>query len=706
MSTDRTAPRDGAVARHARRMTRRRGRVLLAWTLAVVAAVGAFKAAGNRFSNSLTLPGTQSQAATDVLAREFPRRAGDQDQIVIATSQGTVQAPAVRARVAAALAQVARLPHVSGVESPYAPGAGTQRSADGRVAFAILTFDVQAREVPVDAIERVIAVARSVRAPGVRIALGGQAIEHARRPRLGPATAIGLLAAAVVLLLAFGSLLAMGLPIVTALLGLAAGISLAGLASHLIQIPDFATQLAAMIGLGVGIDYALFVVARFRENRRIGRPVDDAIAGAMDTAGRAVAFAGLTVIVALLGQVVLGVGLLSGLAVASGLTVLMTLLAAQTALPALLSRFGGRIASAPRGAAGGGWLRWSHAVARRPVAGLGAGLAIMLALAVPALSLRTGASDAGNDVPGSTTREAYDLLAAGFGPGVNGPLSVVVDLGRAGDDAPVRRVEGVLRADPDVAAVGVPAFSPARTTALLQVYPRSAPEAAATTALIRRLRGGPLARVALIGGASASAIDFSGVVSGKLPLFVAIVLLISTLLLAVVFRSVAIPLQAAAMNLLSIGASLGVVVAIFQWGWLGGVLGVSPGPIEGFIPEVLFAIVFGLSMDYEVFIVSRIREHWLRGHDAREAIHHGMATTGRLVTAAATIMICVFASFALGDVRDIKLFGISMAVAVLLDAFVVRSLLLPALLQLLGHRTWWLPERIGRRMPRVALEEG
>jgi RND superfamily putative drug exporter len=692
---------------------------MLAWLVVLVAAIVLFKGAGSDFSNSLTLPGTQSQAAVNALQRDFPKQAGDQDQIVFATSRGSVTSAAARARIAPALARVAALPHVVSVVSPYSAGAA-QVSPDRTVAFATVTFDEQARSLPVPAIDRVISTARAARSSSLQVALGGQAIQHAEKPSLGSATAIGLLAAIVILLITFGSFVAMGLPIITALLGLGVGISLAGLGSHIIQIPDFATQLAAMIGLGVGIDYALFIVTRFRENRLRGDSVDDAVTGAMDTAGRAVLFAGATVILALLGQLLLGVGLLTGLAIASALVVLTTMLAALTVLPALLSRFGERVGrrssrfSAKRavGTPGAGlWLRWSFAIARHPWRGVIAGVAIMLTLTVPALSLRAGTSDAGNDAGNRTTRHAYDLIAKGFGAGANGPLSVVVRLPHADDTAAVNAVTSALRADIGIASVASAQLSPAGTTALLTAYPRSSPQSAATTSLINHLRNRVLPPVQhstgatiLIGGASASAIDFDHVLSSKLPLFIAVVLALSAILLTLVFRSLVIPLQAAVMNLLSIGASLGVIVAVFQWGWLGTLLGVTPGPIEAFIPEILFAIVFGLSMDYEVFIISRIHEEWVRRRDATAAVHHGMATTGRLITAAATIMICVFASFALGDNRDVKLFGVSMASAVFLDAFVVRSLLLPSVLQLLGARTWWLPDWLGRRTPQISID--
>ncbi len=722
MSPDATHvdPPPGVVARVAAWTSRHRGPVLLGWAIAVAVAVALFKGVGPDFSNSLTLPGTQSQATINALQRDFPQRAGDQDQIVFAASRGSITSVAAKARVTSTLREIAQLPHVASVLSPYAAPGGHQVSPDHRIALATVTFGEQARSLPAAAIDKVISTAKAAGTSTLQVALGGQAIEHAEKPSLGSATAVGLLAAMIALLITFGSLIAMGLPIVTALLGLGVGISLAGLGSHLVQIPDFATQLAAMIGLGVGIDYALFIVTRFRENRRRGDTVEAAVTAAMNTAGRAVLFAGATVILALLGQLVLGVGLLSGLAIASALAVLATMLAALTALPALLSRFGDRIERRParlrrrvtRATTRSGlWLRWSHAIARHPSRALIAGLVIMLGLAVPALSLRAGTSDAGNDPTGLTSRHAYELITRGFGVGHNGPLAVVVHLPRGDDVTAVAAVARVLRAQDDIASVSPAQISPDGITALLDAYPRSAPQSAATTRLVRHLRDDVLPPVArttaariLLGGATASAIDFSHVLSSRLPLFIAIVLVLSAVLLALVFRSLVVPLQAAVMNLMSIGASLGVTVAIFQWGWLGHLLGITPGPIEAFIPEVLFAIVFGLSMDYEVFIMSRIHEEWIRGRDATAAVHHGMETTGRLITAAATIMICVFASFALGDSRDIKLFGISMATAVFLDAFVVRSLMLPSLLQLLRERAWWMPAWLSRHTPRIAVE--
>jgi RND superfamily putative drug exporter len=682
--------------------------VVLAWLALVVLAMAGARAASPHYVNNLALPGTDSQRATELLERGFARQAGDSDQIVLRARRGRITDAAQRARVAPMLARVARLPHVTSVAGPFRPGRANAISADRRTAFATVTFDARADALPVAAVDRVIAVARSAATPGLQIELGGRAVQESHRPSLGAATAIGLAAALAVLLLAFGSLAAAALPLATALLGLGAALGAIGIGSRLLDTPDFSTQLAALLGLGVGIDYALFIVTRFRESRRAGRSPEAAVEEAMRTAGRAVLFAGATVVFALLGMVVLGVTLLDAAALASAVAVALTMLAALTMLPVLLARFGRRVSAgaAPRGR--GAWPRWAALVSRHPWPALLAGSAIMLTLAVPALSLRLGQSDAGNDPASLTSRRAYDLLARGFGPGFNGPLQVVARLPRAGRPQELTALGAALRATPGVAAVAAPVLAPGGRTAVYQAFPRFSPQSQATTDLVHRLRRDRLSAVArrtgarlLVGGATATGIDFAHVLAGKLALFVGVVVLLAGVLLAVVFRSVAIPLQAAAMNLLSVAAALGIVVAVFQYGWLGSLLGVRAGPIEAFIPVILFAVVFGLSMDYEVFLVSRIHEAWQSRGDPRAALIDGVGSTGRVVTAAATIMICVFVSFVLGDQRVVKLFGLSLAGAVFLDAFVVRSLLLPAVLTLLGRRAWWFPARkASRRLQR------
>jgi RND superfamily putative drug exporter len=659
-----------------------------------------------------------------------------------------VQAPAVRARMSALFARVAHMPHVAGVISPYAPGAGAGAvSRDGRIAFATVLFDKRANELPTDAAKRVVAAAKAARVPGLQIELGGQAIEQTQQEGFGLTTAVGLLAAIVVLLITFGSLIAMGLPILTALFGLGTGLGLIALFTHLVDTPNFSSELAAMIGLGVGIDYALFIVTRFREAYATPGPtlgnVRESTVQAMDTAGRAVLFAGCTVVIALLGMMLLGVEFLYGVALSASIGVALVMLGSLTLLPALLTIAGGRLvrpgrrarrrgeeAAAPHGHA---WLRWSMFVQAhsRGIAVIST-VAILL-IAAPATALRLGSSDAGNDPAGFTTYKAYQLLAEGFGQGFNGPLQVVARLPHRANPVqeaaeagvqltlpshntdtgrePLEVLRAALAQMPNVASVGPPRVSPSGEVATILVYPRSSPQAYATTQLVSRIRDQVVPPVerrtgmkVYVGGITAGSIDFATVLAHKLPLFIGVVVLVSALLLMLVFRSLAIPLQAAAMNLLSIGASLGVIVVVFQWGWIDSLLGIKGGPIESFIPVMLFAIVFGLSMDYEVFLVSRIHEQWTRHGEARRAVGEGLALTGRVVTAAAAIMICVFLSFMLGESRVIKEFGVSLAAAVFIDAVIVRCLLLPAVLDILGDATWRIPSWLDRALPRLNIE--
>jgi putative drug exporter of the RND superfamily len=707
----------GLVARIAGWCVQHRRRVLIGWVVVVVAALAASSGIGTRAANEFSLGGTESQEAQDLLTRAFPAQSGDVDQVVFHARVGRITDPAVRGQIRPVLSRIARLPHVSGVTSPYDSGTA-QISKDGRIAFATVTFDKQAPALSKSTVQRVISTAEQGRSPALQVELGGAAIEQTQTVPFGGASALGLAAAIVVLLIAFGSFLAMGLPIVTALLGLGTAFGAIALASQVIDMPDFSAQLAAMIGLGVGIDYSLFIVTRFRQSYD-GDTRRTALA-AMSTAGRAVLFAGSTVIIALLGMFALGMSFLNGLAVASAIAVLFTMLAAITALPALLSRIGkrisrGRVARSQRRVSGeegtGFWARWARLIRRHPWPAALAGLAIMLVIAVPALSMRMALSDAGNDPSGTTTRKAYDLLAEGFGKGFNGPLEVVAQLPRANDQQAVDRIEAALRETPEIVSVAPAATSPSGRIAVIQAFPRTSPQAAATSDLVTALRDDVLPPVArstgttvLVGGQTAGSIDFTNVLSDKLPFFIAVVVGLAALLLLVVFRSLVIPVQAAVMNLLSIGAALGLTVAVFQYGWLADVVGVDKGPIDSWVPVMLFAIVFGLSMDYEVFLVSRIHEEWIRGRDASRAVVEGVATTGRVITAAATIMVCVFLAFVLLPERPVKMFGLSLATAVFLDALVIRSLLLPAVLELLGRRTWFLPAWLGRVLPRVDTE--
>jgi RND superfamily putative drug exporter len=691
--------------------------VAVGWVVAAVAVLAISSSVGTRKANNFSLPNTGSQRATDLLTGRFPAQAGDADQIVFQARTGKLADPANRGAVTTMIARVSKLPHVAGVVSPYASGSKAISPA-GTIGFATVTFDKRANELPKPAVQRVITTAQSARSPALQVELGGQAIEQAQQTGIGFATAVGIAAAMVILLISFGSVLAMGLPIATALLGLGAGIGLIGLGSQIIDMADFSSQLALMIGLGVGVDYALFIVTRYRENYHAnGGDVEAAIEGAMNTAGRAVLFAGATVVIALLGMFALGVNLLNGVAIAAALGVVLVLAASLTLLPALLRLVGRRIGEVGRARAAradngpGFWARWVRAIQRRPAIAAVAATAIMLALAAPALGLRLGATDAGNDPAGQTTRKAYDLIAQGFGKGFNGPLQLAVKLPKANAPSALVQLNASLRGTPDVASVAAPRLNAAGDTAAIQVYPTSSPQSAQTTTLVTHLRTSVLpplerttATTVYVGGATASQADFANVLSSKLPLFIGIVIALSALLLMVVFRSFMIPLQAAVMNLLSIGAALGISQAIFERGWLSSLFGIQPGPIEAFIPVMAFAIVFGLSMDYEVFLISRVHEEWQRRGDASAAIREGLAHTGRVISAAALVMVAVFGAFALSGNRTLELFGVLMATAVFLDAFVIRMVLLPAVLELLGRRTWAFPRRLDRRLPRLAIE--
>jgi putative drug exporter of the RND superfamily len=688
-----------------------RRRVIGGWLLLLVFGIVLAKGVGNNFDNGLALPTTDSQRAVDLLQSRFPRAAGDADQIVFAARHGKLSDTVVRARVAPMLARVERLPRVTGVSAPTI-------SRDGSVGFATVRFDEQGDALPTEAIRRVVDTAQAVASPRLEVELNGNAIEQLYRPSPGPATAVGIIAAAVILLLSFGSFTAMGLPITTALFGLGVGSGLIAIGTQVLTIPDFAEQIALMIGLGVGVDYALLVVTRYRDAyRRSGGEIGAAIEVAMNTAGRSITFAGLTVIIALSGLYTVGVNLLYGVAMAASASVLFVLAGSLTLLPAVLSVHGRPVGE------GRHFLRrrtnpvkpsrserWVRTIQRHPLVAAVGATALLLALAVPALGLRLGLADAGTDPGSQTTRKAYDLVSRGFGPGFNGPLFVAVKLPGGGQDA-LGRVTAALRGADDVAAVSRPQLNAARDTASIAVVPTTAPQSERTYDLVRRLRRTVLPEATTdtpatvyIGGFTATQVDFTQRLSSKLPFFIAIVIALSALLLLIVFRSLLVPVQAALMNLLSVAAALGIVQAIFERGWLAGLFGVDKAPVEPFLPVLLFAIVFGLSMDYEVFLVSRIREEWQASGDASMAIRHGIARTSRVITAAAAVMIVVFASFALNGNHILKLFGIGLASAIFLDALVIRMILLPAVLQLFGEKTWYFPRWLDRHLPRVAVE--
>ena len=697
--------------------------VLAIWVVALFALGGLSASAGSGYTDSFSLPGTESTTALNLLTDNFNTESTDTNQVVFAADD--VTDPAVKARIEKTLETIAKGPHVERVDSPFAEGAAARQIAkDKTVAFANVHMDGEQpiADVPKTAYDKLIATAEAARGDGLDVELGGAGIQQAtQQPGGGPSEFIGFIAAAVVLAIAFGSLWATLLPLFTAVLALGCGLSLNGLLAHVFDIATFAPTLATLIGLGVGIDYSLFVVTRHRNAITAGRDPEAACIRALNTSGRAVLFAGATVIVALLGLFVLGVSFLNGVAVASAIVVLITMTAAVTLIPALLGMFGMRVlsrkerrrleAEGPRDPKlDGFWPRWAMTVQnhRWPLAV--AALIVMLALAVPALSLRLGSSDAGQDPTSSTTRKAYDLLAKGFGPGFNGTFQIVARTPNGKADLPkVQKLADALGSTDGLAAVSPPVQSPNGKIALIEARPATAPQDAATSRLIDTLRDDviPKASTGLpvyVGGITAIFDDFAGVLTDKLPLFIFVIVLLGCLLLMIAFRSVLIPLTAAVMNLLAAGAAFGVVTLVFQQGFLAGPLGVGTGPIEAFLPVMMLAILFGLSMDYQVFLVSRMHEEWVRTGENGHSVRIGQAATGRVITAAATIMILVFGSFLLAGQRVIAEFGIGLASAVLLDAFILRTVLVPAAMHLIGNRNWWLPRGLDRVLPRVAVE--
>lgn len=715
----------------ARWCLRHRLTAVLLWIAVLAGLTAAAGAAGSAYSRHYDAPGTESGHASALLRESFPAQAGDTETIVWHTEHGTVRAAAVEQTMAEVLDQARHLPGVVSVDSPYAPDGAARISADGHTAYATVGYAEDADSVPVAQARALVHTAKAAQSGSLQVELGGQAVGSTESPGAHLSEIVGVAVAAVVLLVAFGSFAAMLLPIATALVGCGTAYMAIVLLGHAMTVADFAPMLGMLIGLGVGIDYALFIVSRHRRGLKRGLGVTEAAQEAVVTTGRAVVFAGGTVCMALLGMLILRLSFLNGVAVASALTVLLTVAASVTLLPALLALIGDRALSrrerralaehGPRPEPPAGLAaRWSAFVERHPRV-LGAFAAVvMIVLALPALTLHLGTSDQGNGPAKATTRQAYDLLAGGgsqaggtgggFGPGTNGPLTLVATTDGAQSRLALDRLPGILRDTPGVASVSPVELSGG--TGMITVVPDSAPQDRATSHLVDRLRhevlpeaekGGGLK--VYVGGPTASYDDFADVVIGKLPLFVGSVVGLGCLLLLVAFRSVGIPLKAAAMNVAAVASSFGVVTAIFQWGWGSEWLGLGrAGPIEPFLPVIMVSVLFGLSMDYQVFLVSRMYEEWRETRDNRRAVRVGLAETSRVITSAAVIMIAVFLAFVLSGDRVIAMFGIGLACAVALDAFVLRTLLVPALMHVLGDANWWLPGWLDRRLPRISIE--
>jgi RND superfamily putative drug exporter len=697
-----------------------RRRVLLAWIALLIGATAVAQLVGSHFENKFSAGNTPSQQATNLLQARFPAMAGDTADVVFESTQ-PVRDAANQASIEVVAARLRRVPHVVSVVAPVGSAGGRLISSDGHIAYAVVQFDSASVDLPKATVDAVVTGAEAARRPGFEVELGGAPISDVFSAAPGKSEGIGVTAAIVIMLIAFGSVVAMGLPILIALLGLAVGIAIEELLTHLLVIPTFSPELAAMLGLGVGIDYALFIVTRYRRGLADGLEPRAAVVTALATSGRAVLFAGGTVVISLLGLFLVGQAYLIGTSAGAIVAVLFVLTGSLSLLPALLGYAGNsidrlRIRRVESGSAPDShrfWYRWSRVVQRHPWRAVLSATLVLVVLALPLFSLRLAFTDAGNDPLSLTTRQAFDLLAQGFGPGANGPLVVAASLPGSAGLATVDALATDIARTKGVASVAPPQVNAAATAAVIVVIPTTAPQAAATQDLVRLLRATvipPVVRgtrvVAEVGGETAAGIDAAEFLAGRTFPVIAVVILLSFLLLAAVFRSVTIPVKAAIMNLLSIGAAYGVLVAVFQWGWLGGLIGIGhTGPIDPWIPLTMFSILFGLSMDYEMFLLSAIREGWRQTGDSSRSVADGLAVTARVITAAAAIMFCVFGSFVINDpLHILKVFGLGLAASILIDATLVRMVLVPGVMELLGRANWWMPRWLDRLIPTLGIE--
>jgi RND superfamily putative drug exporter len=720
----RLAHRPGPLGRLAGVAFRHRGRVVLGWVAALAVAIGLSAAFAGDFNADYSTPGSDSKQAQDLLEQRFPAQSGDTVDVAV-HADGSATDPAVRSDVTALLAELRGLPHVATVDDPYTTPGGI--SEDGHTLLAHLNLDVvNPVDMPISDTEQLLDAAADAERPGLDIALGGQSVQQAEQTEIG-SEGIALVVAALILLITFGTIVAAGLPIVIALAGLAVSGTLTGVIAAVIDVPDWSTALATMMGIALGIDYTLLMVTRFREWRAVGLEPEAATVATLDTAGRSVIVAGSTVIVSMLGLFAMGLTFMQGAALVTIAAVFIVLAAAVTLLPALLGFFGRwvdrlRLPLTRRNTlqvAPGGhlvptrrWAGWSRLVNRHRIVATVLGVGVLLTLAAPFLGVRYGFPDAGNDTEDKSSRQAYDMAAEGFGAGANGPLLIAADLSSPSDAATVDQLTDAIGDTPGVAAALPAEVNDSQDAALLTVIPTSGPQDAATEDLVQTLRDDVIPDAtdgtgveAHVGGVTATNIDSNENVASRLPYLIAGVIALSMLLLFISFRSIVIPLTAAVMNLLSVAAAYGVMAYVLQGGWAGQLLGIdTETPMPGFVPVIVFAVLFGLSMDYEVFLISRMREAWTRTHDNVRAVGDGLAGTGRVITAAAAIMVAVFAAFVPSPDIILKVIGLGMATAILVDATVVRMLLVPAVMNLLGRMNWWLPDSIERRLPQLYVE--
>ena len=702
------------------------------WVLVAVVVFAWAKSAGGNTIDVYSIPGAQSQEAEDLFKERFPAQAGGTASVVFQAKSGTLTDPANQTAIEQTQMNLApgTAPHVTQVLGPATPVVGQAFvSKDGTIGYVRVQYDQTATSLPSETLKQLETAADPAQQAGLRVEFGGPVVDYLSRDEGGNADAIGLFFAVIILLIAFRSVVAMSVPIGTALFGLAIALSIISLVSAVTDIGTVAPTLATMIGLGVGIDYSLFIVTRHRQNLSGGMEMTESIGLANGTAGQAVLFAGGTVVIAITGLALAGIPYVTRLGFMSAIAVAVMMAAAVTLVPALLGLAGrhinsvrlphlrrkGRAAAhhSVTGARPRGWERWATFMSRHRWAAVIISLAILLTLAAPVLSMRLGQTDDGTLPENLTQRQAYDLITEGFGPGANGPLFLAVALPQPGDTAAVDAIQQAVERIPGV-EVAPPQMSPDQSAALIVAIPPSAPQSEQTEELVNRLRTEVLPAAVqgtgaevFVGGQTAGFVDLGERIQDRLPLFIGAVVGLSFVLLMMVFRSVLVPLKAAIMNLLSIAAAYGVIVAIFQWGCLKGLVGLDQTvPIVSFVPMMMFAILFGLSMDYEVFLLSRIREEYYESKDNLRSVIDGLAATARVITSAALIMISVFLSF-LGDPDPtVKMFGVGLAVAVFVDVTLVRLVLVPATMELLGPANWWLPKWLGKILPKIRIEEG
>jgi putative drug exporter of the RND superfamily len=721
-----------ALYRLGRVCTRRPWRVLALWLVLAGGLIGWASAAGSDLNDDLTLPGTGSQAATDLLDQRFPSQANGMTPLVLDAPSGTaVSSSRYRDAIDDTVSTLGRDADVRTATSPLSDAGAAQVSTDGRIAYIALSLRTGPTQLTLEGAQRIVDAADPASAAGLHVALGGYAGQKLSKSATESSEVVGLSMAVIVLLATFGTVVAMGLPIATALLGLICGLSIVTLLGHVVQVPTVAPTLATMIGLGVGIDYALFIVTRHRQTLHDGMEVGESIARATASSGGAVVFAGGTVIVALASLAVVRIPLVTTLGLTAALVVAIAALAAITLLPALLAVLGHRIdaLALPRrhgaGRADGhphGWMGWGAFVAHRPLPTLAVSLVVLAALAWPTLDLTLGQQDNGALPTDTQSRRSYDAMARGFGVGSNGPLLISVDLSRQpakgapadqpASDPRLQTLRDDLVKTPGVSAVSQPLVNSAGTAAVLNLTPTTSPSDDATADLVRTLRDDsipPAERAADmsvdVGGTTAGYVDLANDIADRLPETIAVVIGLSFLLLMMAFRSIVIPLTAGLMNVISIGAAFGVVTAVFEKGWGASLVGLDGEvPIVSYVPLMMFAVLFGLSMDYEVFLMTHVREAWQRRRDNREAVVEGIGTTGRVITSAALIMVSVFFAFILNGDPTVKQFGVGMGVAVAVDATLVRCLLVPATMVLLGRANWWFPRWLERWLPNISIE--